>query len=118
MVNYFSNPEPQHRMSPDLHELVKDMLRMLIAYEIELTAYNLVLNGAQEKFIQQGVPWDMMSNVRKILKTPALQVEAEAMYAPFFELLQQLTPENLRVALASIRRRIADHEASIPPDFP
>ena len=113
------NPsEKQFRMSPTLHALVNEMLRMLITYEIELTAYNIVLNGAQDKFIAQGVPWDMMSNVRKILKTPAAQAEAEAMYAPFFALQQQLTQENLEIALASIRRRIAEYNASIPPDEP
>jgi 3-deoxy-D-manno-octulosonic-acid transferase len=103
-------------MSPLLHELVSEMLRMLITYEIELTAYNVVIEGAQDRIIQAGIPWDMRSNVRKILKSPALQIEAEAEYAPFFGLLQRLTPENLEVALASIRRRIADHEASVPPD--
>lgn len=89
---------------------------MLITYEIELTAYNLVLKRAQENFIHEGIPWDMMSNVRKILKTPACQAEAEAMYAPFFALLQQLTPQNLEIALASIRRRMKEHNDSVPPD--
>jgi len=106
----------QYRMSPMLHELVNEMLRMLITYEIELTAYNLVLNKAQDNFIEAGIPWDMMSNVRKILKTPACRAEAEAMYAPFFELQQRLTPQSLEIALASIKRRIAEYEASIPPD--
>lgn len=106
------------RMSPRLHELVSDMLRMLISYEIELTAYNLVLNGAQDKFIQNGIPWDMMSNVRKILKTPSAHAEAEAIYAPFSPLLQRLTPQNVEIALAAIRRRIAEYEANIPPPIP
>jgi 3-deoxy-D-manno-octulosonic-acid transferase len=106
----------QYRMSPLLHELVKEMFRMLITYEIELTAYNLVLNRAQENFIHHGIPWDMMSNVRKILKSPALAAEAEAEYAPFDALLRELTPQNLEIALASIRRRVAHHEASIPPE--
>lgn len=105
-------------MSPDLHELVKEMMRMLITYEIELTAYHLVLKQAQTNFISHGIPWDMMSNVRKIVRTPALEAEAEAVYAPFFGLLERLTQENLKVALASIKRRIAEHEASIPPDIP
>ena len=108
----------QYRMSPVLHELVNEMLRMLITYEIELTAYHLVLTKAQDNFIQAGIPWDMISNVRKILKSPAAQAEAEAMYAPFFALQQRLTPENLTVALASIKRRIAEYEASVPPDDP
>lgn len=103
-------------VGPDLRDLITEMLRMLITYEMELTAYYLVLKHAQDLFIQKAVPWDMESNVRAMLKTPSLQVEAEAMYAPFYELLQQLTPENLRVALASIKRRIADHEANIPPE--
>jgi hypothetical protein len=32
-------------MSPKLHELVSEMLRMLITYEIELTAYNIVIEA-------------------------------------------------------------------------
>lgn len=102
-------------MSPDLHELVKEMYRMLVTFEMELTAFNIVLESAQERIIQAGVPWDMRSNVRKILKTPALAVEAEAEYAPFYALLQELNPDNLRVALACIRRRIQRQEDSVPP---
>jgi hypothetical protein len=59
------------------------MLRMLITFEIELTAYQLVLEKAQDNFIEAGIPWDMMSNVRKILKSPALPREPEAEYVPF-----------------------------------
>jgi hypothetical protein len=104
----------QYRMSPDLHELVKEMLQMLITFEIELTAYHLVLQKAQENFIEAKIPWDMMSNVRGVIKTPALHTEAEAEYAPFFALLQRLTPENLQVALACIRRRAARQNESVP----
>jgi len=103
-------------MSPDLHQLVREMLRMLITYEIELTAYNIVIESAQDKIIQAGIPWDMRSNVRKILSSPALQVEAEAEYAPFAALLQKLTPQNLEIALASIKRKIQDHEDSVPKE--
>jgi 3-deoxy-D-manno-octulosonic-acid transferase len=105
----------EQRLSPLLHSLVSEMLRMLITYEIELTAYNIVIESAQDRVIQAGIPWDMRSNVRKILASPALAIEAEAEYAPFAALLQKLTPENLEVALASIRRKIAGHNASIPP---
>jgi hypothetical protein len=100
-----------------VRDLVSEMVRMLTAYEVELTAYRIVLDGAQEKFIRNQIPWDMMSNVRKILKTPAAHAEAEAIYAPFSALLQQLTPQNLEIALASIRRRIAEHNANVPPDI-
>jgi hypothetical protein len=92
------------------------MTRMLITYEMELTAQHLVLKHAQELIIQAAIPWDMESNVRKILRSPALAVEAESIYAPFAPLLERLTPENLQIALASIKRRIADHNASVPPD--
>lgn len=56
-----------------VRSLVESMLRMLIAFEMELTAYYLVLQKAQERIIQAGIPWDMASNVRTMLKTPALQ---------------------------------------------
>jgi hypothetical protein len=50
------------------------------------------------------------------LAPPVLAVEAEAMYAPFFALLRQLAPQDLEIALASIRRRIAEYDASVPLD--
>jgi hypothetical protein len=106
----------QYRFSPVLQSLISEMLRMLITYEIELTAYHLVLQRAQENFIHHGIPWDMMSNVRKILKSPALAVEAEAEYAPFDALLKQLTPQNMEIALASIKRRIQAHEDLVPKE--
>jgi hypothetical protein len=57
-----------------------------------------------------------MSNVREILKSPALAVEAEAEYAPFDALPKQLTPQNMEIALACIRRRIDRQRSSIPPE--
>ena len=101
-----------------MQSLITDMLRMLITFEMELTAYNIVLDGAQDKIIQAGIPWDMRSNVRKILKSPALAIEVEAEYAPFDALLRQLTPENMEIALACIRRRIDRQNSSIPPEDP
>jgi hypothetical protein len=92
------------------------MVRTLIVYEMELTAHYLVTKHAQDKIIQAGIPWDMESNVRKMLKSPALAVEAEAEYAPFAALLQQITPENLEIALAAIRRKIERHDSSVPPE--
>lgn len=91
---------------------------MLVCYEIELNAYHLVLQCAQDYPMNQAIPWDIESNVRRILATPVARAEAEAMYAPFFALLQELTPENLEMALAAIRRRIAEYEANILPNKP
>jgi hypothetical protein len=99
-----------------VRNLISDMLRMLITYEMELTAYHLVIKGAQERIIQAGIPWDMQSNVRKIMKSPALAAEAEAEYAPFAELLQKASPDSLEVALACIRRKIQHHNDSVPPE--
>lgn len=103
-------------MTDLLRELISAMVRMLITFEKELTAYNIVLKGAQDKIIQAGLPWDMESNVRKILKSPALAVECEAEYAPFDALLRQLTPQNMEIALACIRRRIDRQNSSVPPE--
>jgi hypothetical protein len=99
-----------------IRDLISEMVRMLIVYEMELTAHYLVTKHAQEKIIQLGVPWDMESNVRKILRSPVLHTEAEAEYAPFAALLQQLTPLNFEIALAAIRRKIADHDAKVSPE--
>jgi hypothetical protein len=100
-----------------VRDLLKDMVSMLVTYEMELTAYYIVIKGAQDKLIQAGIPWDLTSNVRKILASPALHAEAEAEYAPFFGLLQKATPQNLQVALASIKRTIQKHRDSIPDDL-
>jgi hypothetical protein len=93
-----------------LHDLVADMLRMLIGHEIKVKACNLALQRAQQKFIDAQVPWDLMGETGKILTFPTLRQEAEAEYAPVAALLQQLTPENLEIALAMVRRRIKAHE--------
>ena len=105
----------EYRFTPVMQALISDMVRLLITYEIELTAYHLVLQKAQENFIDAKVPWDMQSNVRKILASPALHAEAEAEYAPFAALLQKLTPQNMEIALASIKRTIAHRESLAPP---
>jgi hypothetical protein len=108
--------EPFRKYTPEVSQLIDGMLRMLITYEMELTAYSLVLEKAQENFVSHGIPWDMMSNVRKVLKSPALAAEAEAEYAPFYALLQRITPENLAAAQACMKRRMDHHNASIPPE--
>jgi hypothetical protein len=99
-----------------VRNLISDMLRMLIVYEMELTAHYLVTKHAQDLVIQAGIPWDMESNIRKMLKSPALHIEAEAEYASFAALLQKATPESLEIALAAIRRKIEQHDASVPPE--
>jgi len=97
--------------------LITDMLRMLITYEIELTAYHLVLEKAQERIIQASIPWDMTSNLRKMANSSALQTEAEAGYAPFFGLLQTISPQSLDAALECIRTRIEHQNQSSPPPY-
>jgi hypothetical protein len=113
-------PQPDRpnlrNVTQPMQALISDMVRVLITFEMELTAYKLVLDGAQDKIIQAGIPWDMASNVRKLLKSPALAVEAEAEYAPFAGLLQKMSPETLETALACIRRRIDRQNSSIPPE--
>jgi hypothetical protein len=92
-----------------VRDLISDMLKMLITYEIELTADSLVLKTAQERVIKAGIPWDMASNIRTMQGNAALQAEAEAEYAPFAALLHKFSPQTLQVALASIRRTIEQH---------
>lgn len=100
------NAPNSRNVTVPIHELISEMVKMLITFEMELTAYNLVLEEAQNKIIRTGIPWDMRSNVREMLRSQALAVEAEAEYAPFAGLLQKMSPGNLDVALACIRRRI------------
>jgi hypothetical protein len=103
-------------VTDNMRLLLSDMVRMLITFETELTAYHIVLKAAQERIIKAEIPWDMESNIRKILRSPALAVEAEAEYAPFAALLQRISPETLIIAQDCIRRRIDRQISSIPPD--
>jgi hypothetical protein len=94
-----------------LRELIAEMVRLLITYEIELTTYQTVYEAVSRKVQEAGVEIDVRKLLRHVSSSLSLQTEAEAEYAAFFGLLEGITPERLDGALASIRQTI-DHRNS------
>ena len=91
-----------------LRELIAEMVRLLITYEIELTTYQTVYEAVSRKVQEAGVEIDLRKLLRHVSGSLSLQTEAEAEYAAFFGLLEGITPERIDGALISIRETI-DH---------
>jgi len=91
-----------------LRELIAEMVRLLITYEIELTTYETVYEAVSGKVQEAGVEIDVRKLLRHVSSSRSLHAEAEAEYAAFFGLLEGITPDTLDGALASIRQ-IIDH---------
>ncbi len=94
-------------MNEKVRELISEMVRLLITYEIELTAYQTIYNAANERLVDAGLD-DI--NLRKMLVHAAsslsLQTEAEAEYAALFGAMEEINPETLDAALCSIKQTI------------
>jgi hypothetical protein len=89
-----------------LRELIAEMVRLLITYEIELTTYQTVYEAVSRKVQEAGVEIDVRKLLRHVSSSLSLHAEAEAEYAAFFGLLEAITPETIDGALASIRQTI------------
>lgn len=89
-----------------VRELLSEMVRLLITYEIELTAYQTVYDAVSKKVEEAGFDVDLSKLLRHVAGSSALQVEAEAEYAAFLGLQHAITPEALDGALASIKETI------------
>ena len=84
------------------------MVRLLITYEIELTAYQTVCQAVSKKVEEAGVDVNLSKLLRHVATSLSLQAEAEAGYAAFLGIQHAITPEALEGALASIKQTI-DH---------
>jgi hypothetical protein len=89
-----------------VRELIAEMVRLLITYEIELTTYQTVYEAVSNKIAEAGVEIDLRKMLRHVSTSPSLHAEAEAEYAAFFGILETITPETLDGALASIKQTI------------
>jgi hypothetical protein len=89
-----------------IRELISEMVRLLITYEIELTTYQTVYEAVSRKVIEAGLDLDLQKLLKVVSTSPALYAEAEAEYAAFVGLQSSITTESLDGALTSIRQTI------------
>jgi hypothetical protein len=89
-----------------LRELISEMVRLLITYEIELFAYQTVYQAVSKKVEEAGVDVSLSKLLRHVAESLSLQAEAEAEYAAFLGIQHAITPESLEGALASIKQTI------------
>jgi len=78
-----------------VRELISEMLRLLITYEIELTAYQTVYEAVSKKVEEAGFDVNLSKLLRHAAGSLSLQSEAEAEYAAFLGLQHAITPEAL-----------------------
>jgi hypothetical protein len=91
-----------------VRELISEMVRLLINYEIELTAYQTVYQAVSKKVEEAGVDVNLSKLLRHVATSLSLQAEAEAEDAAFLGIQNAIAPEALEGALASIKQTI-DH---------
>jgi hypothetical protein len=90
-----------------VRELISNMVRLLITYEIELTAYQTVFDAVSDRFLDAGLhDIDLRKMLVHVASSFPLQTEAEAEYAALFGVMEEINPETLDGALNSIRQTI------------
>jgi hypothetical protein len=98
--------------------LIGQMLRLLITYEVELTAYHQTFEGTERRFKEAGIPFEARVSLKRISGDPRLLQEARALYASCQPLLVSLTPKHLDDALAALKNLIAarNQEPALDPN--
>jgi hypothetical protein len=91
-----------------IRELIHEMVRLLITYEIELTTYQTVYEAVSKKVEEAGFDVNLGKLLRHVANSASLQAEAEAEYAAFVGIQNAITAETLEGALNSIKQTI-DH---------
>lgn len=89
-----------------LSQLIEEMVRLLITYEIELTSYQTVYDALGKSLADAGVQIDVRKMVQLVAQSRSLHAEAEAEYAAFIGLTRVVTAESVEGALTSIRQTI------------
>jgi hypothetical protein len=90
-----------------VRELISDMVRLLITYEIELTAYQTVYTAVSDRLLAAGLDdIDLRKMLVHVASSLPLQTEAEAEYAALFGIIEEINPQTLDGALNSIRQTI------------
>jgi hypothetical protein len=98
-------------------KLILDLLRLLMTYELELTAYSQVSQACRKQLAECGARFDVEAALQKISSDPRAHAEAKILYASCAHLLQSWTPPNLDAALAELKNLIAqrNQEPSLSP---
>src|SRR5271163_2018235 len=97
--------------------LILQMTRLLVTYEMELTAYHITVSAVDQKSTVAGKPFKAMESVVRLLSNQELCREARALYEPLSGLRDSITPQALDASLASMQNLIArrNNEPSIDP---
>jgi hypothetical protein len=91
----------------NIRELISEMVRLLITYEIELTAYQTVYNAVSDRLLDAALDdIDLRKMLVHVASSLPLQTEAEAEYAALVGVMQEINPETLEGALSSIKQTI------------
>jgi hypothetical protein len=97
--------------------LFSEMIRLLVTYEVELTSYHLVFESVEREATKAGIQLNIRRSLKNLAASPALHLEARALYEPFRGLVQSMNSQNLDSALAGIKNLIArrNQEPSLDP---
>ncbi len=98
-----------------LRELIVLMLRLLMTYEAEMTAYHQVLEHVDRGMLSEGRDLHIQQGLANLANSMAMYVEVEAAYAGFHAIQQQITPASLDAAIATIRRILEDRQSRFMP---
>jgi hypothetical protein len=103
---------------PETLTLISELLRLLRAYESELTAYYQVFQHMERKTVAAGHPFTGWIGLQKILDDPRLLVESSALYANCTRFRDDPSLNNLEAALAEIANLVAQRSRnpSVDPD--
>jgi hypothetical protein len=95
-----------------IKELIHEMVRLLITYEIELTAYQTVYDAVSKRVEEAGLDVNLSKLLRHVANSSSLRAEAEAEYAAFVGIQHAVTSETLDGALFSIKQTIDNRDNS------
>ena len=92
-----------------VRELISEMVRLLITYEIELTAYQTVYEAVSKKVEKAGFDVNLSKLLRHVVGSLSLQAEPEAEYAAFEGIQHAITPETLQASLCTSIKQTIDN---------
>ena len=96
-------------------ELIRLMLKLLMTYEAEMTAYHIVLDTIDKGMLAEGRDLHVQQGLEKLSNSMGLPVEVEAVYAGFHAIQGRLDTASLDAALANIRRILTDRNSRFMP---
>lgn len=97
------------RQTQKLHSVFTQMVDLLIAYEIEVIAYQAILQIANNELrkIDQGKDPGLQTAVVGLMSSPATRISAEQRFVKISQLRKSITEQNLDLAVSGIKDVIA-----------